>query len=83
MLIKRQLMIALLSAGALVLSGWTTEEASDNTAWNGLLEGVIALFRHANAPGGGDPPGLSIAQRSVTSTKLAASRRSASAWLSR
>lgn len=34
--------------------------ASENEAWKALQQGAIVLFRHANAPGGGDPPGLRI-----------------------
>lgn len=31
---------------------------ADEAAWNTLREGGIVLFRHAIAPGGGNPPGM-------------------------
>lgn len=34
--------------------------AIEAEAWKALDEGAIVLFRHANAPGGGDPPGMRI-----------------------
>jgi phosphohistidine phosphatase SixA len=38
----------------------TSIQASEADAWKALQEGAIVLFRHANAPGGGDPPGLRL-----------------------
>ena len=35
-------------------------QPSSDAAWNALQDGAIVLFRHANAPGGGDPPGMKI-----------------------
>ena len=34
--------------------------ASEQAAWAALREGAIVLFRHANAPGFGDPPGFRL-----------------------
>jgi phosphohistidine phosphatase SixA len=34
--------------------------ASETAAWEALRQGGIALFRHANAPGGGDPSGFRL-----------------------
>jgi phosphohistidine phosphatase SixA len=34
--------------------------ASEAEAWKALQAGATVLFRHANAPGGGDPPGMRI-----------------------
>lgn len=34
--------------------------ATSDGAWTKLAQGGIVLFRHANAPGGGDPPGMRI-----------------------
>jgi phosphohistidine phosphatase SixA len=34
--------------------------ASEAEAWKALQEGAIVLFRHANAPGGGDPAGMRL-----------------------
>jgi phosphohistidine phosphatase SixA len=42
----------------LALTGGTA--AADEAAWAALREGGIALFRHANAPGTGDPPGMRL-----------------------
>ncbi len=40
---------------------WSPAPArADEAAWAALRSGAIALFRHANAPGGGDPPGLRL-----------------------
>lgn len=55
-------------AGALLLAlavlffpaGARTAAATDGAAWQALKEGAVVLFRHANAPGGGDPPGLRL-----------------------
>lgn len=35
-------------------------DGSEQRAWDALAAGGIVLFRHANAPGGGDPPGMRI-----------------------
>jgi hypothetical protein len=34
--------------------------ASEAAAWEALRQGAIVLFRHANAPGGGDPAGMRL-----------------------
>lgn len=34
--------------------------ASEAAAWAALRAGAIVLFRHANAPGGGDPAGMRL-----------------------
>jgi phosphohistidine phosphatase SixA len=34
--------------------------ASEEAAWAALKQGAIVLIRHANAPGGGDPPGMRL-----------------------
>ena len=36
------------------------DEAREAAAWEALRGGAIALFRHANAPGGGDPAGMRL-----------------------
>jgi phosphohistidine phosphatase SixA len=38
----------------------TPAAATETEAWKSLETGAIVLFRHANAPGGGDPPGMRI-----------------------
>lgn len=35
---------------------------SEARAWEVLAGGGVVLFRHANAPGGGDPPGMRIGE---------------------
>jgi phosphohistidine phosphatase SixA len=42
---------------AMVLSVPSSALASD---WSRIGPGTIVLFRHANAPGGGDPPGFKL-----------------------
>ena len=43
------------------LSAWPHLSHADNAAWAALQKpGAIVLFRHALAPGGGDPPGFKI-----------------------
>jgi phosphohistidine phosphatase SixA len=53
--------------------------ATDETIWKALKDGAIVLFRHANAPGGGDPPGMRIGdcatQRNLDQTGRAQARR--------
>ncbi len=39
----------------------TTADDAEKTAWLALRNGGIALLRHADAPGYGDPPGFSLA----------------------
>jgi phosphohistidine phosphatase SixA len=48
-----------LLAGAL-LSPAVPAMADETRAWAVLASGGIVLFRHANAPGGGDPPGMRL-----------------------
>ncbi len=35
-------------------------EPSEERAWQALRDGAVVLFRHANAPGVGDPPGFTL-----------------------
>ena len=44
----------------LALSAGSASHASEEAAWEALRNGGIALFRHANAPGTGDPPGMRL-----------------------
>jgi len=36
------------------------EPSGEQAAWSALREGAIVLFRHANAPGTDDPPGMRL-----------------------
>ncbi|MBP0445328.1 histidine phosphatase family protein [Roseomonas sp. SSH11] len=47
-------------AAALLALGVGQARASEDAAWDALRAGGIALFRHASAPGGGDPPGMRL-----------------------
>ncbi len=53
--------------------------AAEEAAWQALREGGIVLFRHAIAPGGGDPPGFRLGdcttQRNLDDTGRAQARR--------
>ncbi len=53
--------------------------AASDAAWSALQDGRIVLFRHANAPGGGDPPGFKLGdcstQRNLDDTGRAQARR--------
>jgi phosphohistidine phosphatase SixA len=65
--------IALLPAAA------STAGADEAAAWAALREGAIVLFRHANAPGVGDPPQFKLGdcstQRNLDESGRAQSRR--------
>ncbi len=62
-------------------------EGSEQRAWDALAAGGIVLFRHANAPGGGDPPGMRIgdcaSQRNLDGSGRAQSRRIGAAFARR
>jgi hypothetical protein len=47
-------------AAALLFPSSHPALATDTLAWDALRDGGIVLFRHANAPGGGDPPGMRL-----------------------
>src|SRR5687767_13761464 len=57
---RRGPLLLALVLGALALPTATARSASDDAAWDALRAGGIALFRHANAPGVGDPPGMRL-----------------------
>jgi phosphohistidine phosphatase SixA len=53
----------LLMAAVLALSSMAASAADtspDDSGWSALKDGSIVLFRHANAPGGGDPEGFQL-----------------------
>lgn len=68
----------LLLAGALVL-GCAAGPAQTGAAWNALRNGDVVLFRHAEAPGIGDPPGMRLddcgTQRNLDDTGRRQARR--------
>lgn len=53
---RRSLLIPLL----LALGAWPGTARADEAAWGALRQGGIVLFRHAIAPGGGDPAGMRL-----------------------
>lgn len=68
------------AAGLLALAGiWTPAAAQGEAAWSALRDGDIVLFRHAHAPGTGDPPGMRLGdcstQRNLDETGRQQARR--------
>lgn len=85
--IKRRPAVALgLGLVLLVLQSWPVL-ASSEVAWAALKQGAIVLLRHANAPGGGDPPDMRIGdcatQRNLDDQGRAQARRIGDAFRSR
>ena len=58
--IPRRSLLAGLAATGVCAALLAPAGASEDTAWTALRQGGIVLFRHANAPGGGDPAGMRI-----------------------
>jgi Histidine phosphatase superfamily (branch 1) len=50
---------------ALTLTAAAAQPQGDERALSVLRDGGIVVFRHANAPGGGDPPGFTLGQCST------------------
>src|SRR5512134_2551970 len=71
---------------ALALSNGSVLAASEEVAWNALRAGGIAIFRHANAPGVYDPPGMRLddcaTQRNLDETGREEARRIGAAFRS-
>jgi hypothetical protein len=63
----------------LILLALPLPAAAEEAAWQALREGGIVLFRHAIAPGGGDPPGFRLGdcatQRNLDDSGRAQARR--------
>jgi phosphohistidine phosphatase SixA len=61
--------------------------AADEAAWAALASGAVVLFRHAHAPGGGDPPGMRLddcaTQRNLDEAGRAQARRIGQAFRAR
>jgi phosphohistidine phosphatase SixA len=76
--LRRRSIAAFALAAALA---WSTPSAAadDASAWQALREGAIVLFRHATAPGVGDPPGMRLGdcstQRNLDDAGRAQARR--------
>jgi phosphohistidine phosphatase SixA len=54
---RRTLLLAVPAALAVAVP---VRAAQDEPAWEALRQGAIVLFRHANAPGTGDPAGMRL-----------------------
>ena len=50
----------ILALPVLMLTGAPRVSASEAEAWAALRSGAVVLFRHANAPGTGDPSGFRL-----------------------
>jgi phosphohistidine phosphatase SixA len=68
-----------LLAGALAACALAPAQASEDDAWAALSRGAIALVRHADAPGTGDPPGWKLDDCSTQRNLSAAGRADARA----
>ena len=75
-LVTRVIALAILVVSASMPS---MAAASETAAWDALRRGAIVLFRHAHAPGFGDPAGMRIGdcatQRTLDETGRAQARR--------
>ncbi len=72
------------------LTAWTRAaqaQAQDPDGWSALTDGAVVLFRHAIAPGGGDPPGLVLGdcatQRNLSAEGRAQARQIGAAFRAR
>jgi hypothetical protein len=83
----RRLILLALTFSLLALSNGSANATSDEAAWNALRAGGIAIFRHANAPGVGDPPGMRLddcsTQRNLDEEGRVQARRIGDAFRSR
>jgi phosphohistidine phosphatase SixA len=78
---------ALLLAVLPALSPGARAQGSEGRAWEVLAGGGVVLFRHANAPGGGDPQGMRIGdcatQRNLDTAGRDQARRIGAAFAAR
>lgn len=69
------------------LVAWSTAVSAQELAWNALKDGAIVLFRHATAPGTGDPADMRLGdcttQRNLDAAGRAQARRIGAAFSSR
>ena len=83
----RSFWLLALTFAALAFSNGSATATSEEAAWNALRAGGIALFRHANAPGVGDPPGMRLddcsTQRNLDEDGRIQARRIGDAFRSR
>ena len=58
--VSRRLALPACGAALFLVSGTGSPAASEAAAWEALRAGAIVLFRHATAPGTGDPAGMRL-----------------------
>lgn len=84
--ISRRAALATLILAALVAPA-PGARADEAEAWAALRQGAVAVFRHAEAPGTGDPPGMRLGdcgtQRNLNEAGRAQARRIGEAFRSR
>lgn len=71
------LLTALLLVVGTTAPALAADKTTDAAPWNALRAGGIVLFRHANAPGIGDPPGFRLGDCSTQRNLDAAGRAQA------
>ena len=88
---RRHWLLALLAAGGSAVA-WAQAGSQDSgdsgeAGWAALRDGAIVLFRHAEAPGGGDPPGMQLgdcrSQRNLDDAGRTQARRIGAAFRAR
>ena len=76
-----------LCTAAACLAVLASPARADEAAWSAMSDGAIVLLRHANAPGGGDPPGFKLddcrTQRNLDEAGRAQARRIGQAFRER
>src|SRR5918997_4624518 len=75
--LPRRLALPAFAAALLLVSGTGSPAASEAAAWEALRASAIVLFRHATAPGSGDPPGMRLGDCSTQRNLDAAGRAQA------
>lgn len=75
--ISAAVVLGLLANGVAAQAAASAPVPSELVAWDALRDGAIVIFRHANAPGGGDPTGLKLGDCSSQRNLDAAGREQA------
>jgi phosphohistidine phosphatase SixA len=76
-----------LMIGLALIASTRAAQAQDTDGWAALTDGSVVLFRHAIAPGGGDPPGFALGdcatQRNLSEDGRAQARQIGAAFRAR
>ncbi len=76
-----------LMIGLALIASTRAAQAQDPDGWAALTDGSVVLFRHAIAPGGGDPPGFALGdcatQRNLSEDGRAQARQIGAAFRAR